>query len=436
MPAGRDPETGRFTPSPVDPPAAPRFIPAHDPAGDVPIISAPVDPPASEAEEEGTPCYYCGERFAFAHGSVETPVTYLDVAGRRRSAFRDVCDSCDSRRLVCCEECGEERVEEEVPQFGGRILCTDCITSFRVCSDCDIAYNSEQHRFCPDCSDREIDEDDAEDDAAHLLDSYGTETGHRLYDVGGFRLASEEGNHRLYLGLELEIETNGEMRQARDLCLATFPSICKADGSLSSEGMEWVSSPRTPALWRQDRQAVTDTLLRLRRMGCRSYNTTTCGLHIHLSKAAFLGTAHIYKFLALVYHNPQFILRISRRASMDAMCQWAGFSDCTLHKLPQKVKLGGSFARYAAVNLQNARTLELRFFRGTLNPDGVYRALQFAEALWDYSRDVSLEDAPHLGKFREYITAHSKAYPDLAAFLGAMKLPHAYVASPSNPSQE
>jgi hypothetical protein len=41
--------------------------------------------------------------------------------------------------------------------------------------------------------------------------------------------------------------------------------------------------------------------------------------------------------------------------------------------------------RYVAVNLQNRHTIELRFFRPSLNPNTVLSAMQFCEALFTYT---------------------------------------------------
>ena len=46
-----------------------------------------------------------------------------------------------------------------------------------------------------------------------------------------------------------------------------------------------------------------------------------------------------------------------------------------------------------AVNLQNAKTIELRFFRPSLNTDTVIAAIQFAQALFEYTKDVTTKQA-------------------------------------------
>jgi hypothetical protein len=49
--------------------------------------------------------------------------------------------------------------------------------------------------------------------------------------------------------------------------------------------------------------------------------------------------------------------------------------------------------RFMAVNLQNTKTIELRFFRPSLNTDTVLAAIQFAQALFEYTKDVNIKEA-------------------------------------------
>jgi hypothetical protein len=73
--------------------------------------------------------------------------------------------------------------------------------------------------------------------------------------------------------------------------------------------------------------------------------------------------------------------------------------------------------RYSAVNTQNEHTLELRFFRGTMNPEGVLSAIQLAHATVEYTRNLTLSDVK-MGAlswewFSDWIQANNGLYPEL-----------------------
>jgi hypothetical protein len=73
--------------------------------------------------------------------------------------------------------------------------------------------------------------------------------------------------------------------------------------------------------------------------------------------------------------------------------------------------------RYSAVNTQNKDTIELRFFRGTMNTSGVLSALDLAQAMVEYTRELRLDDVK-LGAlswdwFADYVVSNNGLYPDL-----------------------
>jgi hypothetical protein len=76
-----------------------------------------------------------------------------------------------------------------------------------------------------------------------------------------------------------------------------------------------------------------------------------------------------------------------------------------------------STERYSAVNTQNKNTIELRFFRGTMKASGVLSALDLAQAMVEYTRELRLDDVK-LGAlswewFADYVVSNNGLYPDL-----------------------
>jgi len=73
--------------------------------------------------------------------------------------------------------------------------------------------------------------------------------------------------------------------------------------------------------------------------------------------------------------------------------------------------------RYSAVNTQNRDTIELRFFRGTMNTRTILSALDLAQAMVEYTRTLRLDDVK-LGAldwawFADYVRDNNGLYPDL-----------------------
>jgi hypothetical protein len=47
-----------------------------------------------------------------------------------------------------------------------------------------------------------------------------------------------------------------------------------------------------------------------------------------------------------------------------------------------------SGARYSAINLSNWATIELRYFKSNILPDGIRRNAQWVQALYDYTKQL------------------------------------------------
>jgi hypothetical protein len=215
----------------------------------------------------------------------------------------------------------------------------------------------------------------------------------------------------LFMGIELEIEnedeniTNGELSRKLENRFLYF----KSDGSLDN-GFEIVSHPLSFSWIQENKSEFVDMLERIKNNGFRSYDSTTCGMHIHLSKKNF-GAWHLYRFLKFFQENKQFIVAISQR-NIDNLKQWANLEDETNDSLIYKAKKKEGYSRYVAVNLCNSHTIELRIFRGTLNQNSFFKNIEFAHSVYLFSRDYTdmtisaykkfLTDNPsysHLNKF-------------------------------------
>jgi hypothetical protein len=154
----------------------------------------------------------------------------------------------------------------------------------------------------------------------------------------------------------------------------------KDDGSIG-HGFEIVTHPMSYQ-WAMD-EFPWANLPELTAAGC--YASDSCGIHVHVSREAFTGPAHEYRFLQFWHRNKAGITRVARRESD----QWAAFMTDPENRaavLKQVVKDKRiDHNRYRAVNTQNDKTLEVRVFASTLQAASIKADLGLVAATVEYS---------------------------------------------------
>jgi len=224
----------------------------------------------------------------------------------------------------------------------------------------------------------------------------------------------------LYFGIELEVENELNNYSKNEMAedITTDYLYCKNDGSLS-DGFEIVTHPMTFDYINTNKDKFVEMLNNLQNSGFRSYNSTTCGMHIHLSKHNF-GGWHLYRFLKFFQDNKDFIIAISQR-KIENLQRWANLEDETNDSLIYKAKKKcGNVSRYTAVNLSNSNTIELRIFRGTLNVNSFFKNIEFAQALYLFSRDYANE-CMNVIDFKKFIASDSR-FQNLNKFINLKKI--------------
>ena len=325
----------------------------------------------------------------------------------------DWCDYCWENYSYYCENCCESS-SESTTYVGDTPLCESCFSdSCYYCDDCDESYHND---YPCDCRES----DSVEGKCCRAYRSSGTIHDYSCKPAPIFKGASK---HKMYLGFELETElphVDTGARFASGSLLGT--AYLKHDGSISS-GFEIVTHPHTHQEYRDNSATLWNTIETLRKdYDARSWDTDTCGLHIHLSRNGFSSGAHLHRFIAFVYHNAPYMMKFAGRKS-----RFARFNDVyTFDEYDRPVfsikhKVGNpdrhSTERYSAVNTQNKNTIELRFFRGTMKTSGVLSALDLAQAMVEYTRELRLDDVK-LGAlswewFADYVVSNNGLYPDL-----------------------
>lgn len=376
-------------------------------------------------------------------------------------------------QVITCENCSSEIAEDDVlTSSGGEILCPDCYASCERCSysgntDEDWSWVDDCVRYCQSCSDRycywcercertydgehvysrEVDGDTwcdhcvdnratyCEDCDEYTRDEYcraceQSEQAGRVHNYGYKPNPVFHGTpaNKLFMGFELEMELNqtstSGYHEAVNLVTPLEESdVCylKSDSSISGTGFELVTHPHTLESYDQA-TALWDYIEKLRTdYNARSWDTSSCGLHVHVSRTAFRSGAHIHRFLSLVYKNPHEMMKLAGRKNS----RYARFNDVYVaddwgipkFNLHNKIHNPHFTERYSAVNTGNDYTLELRFFRGNMKREGVMSALELCHASVEYTRNLTLSDvkvgALRWDWFTDWVSANNGIYPNL-----------------------
>jgi len=234
-----------------------------------------------------------------------------------------------------------------------------------------------------------------------------------------------------FIGIELEIEADCDADDGADHRLtllkdaaavkAAHPAMyCVHDGSINN-GFEIVTHPMTFRYFDAHRKEFSALLAEMARKGYTSYQSGRCGIHIHVSKAAF-GNWHLYKLMHFVYTQPEFIRAISQRTT-ESIRRWASLhgEQSELHMLPSIAKSKYAFEKYYAINLLHDNTIEFRMFRGTLNRDSFFKNVEFIHALWSFTRNNTLSSMT-AAQFAKFVSSNRKQYKHLHEFISRKEL--------------
>jgi hypothetical protein len=325
----------------------------------------------------------------------------------RSSGFYTHDDNCNERNEIY--RYNGEWINHEYMDANGLVF--DCDGDIGHTDDlyyweCDGEYHHGPEYY-EDEEDEDEDEDDCDMDAA-CINSYSYRPAMKFHKL------SNENENAPFFGLELEVErknSNGLKHKYMAGLIKNEHWYFKTDGSLT-DGFEIVTHPLTFNYIKQDEKTFADSLKLLVENGYNSYDANTCGMHIHISKGNFT-TWHLYRFLKFFVENKEFIVSISQR-KMEKLKKWANIEDDNDTSLIYKAKKkDGNSERYVAINLKNTATIEIRIFRGTLNINSFMKNIEFAHALFMYSKE---NKEVTLDGFKMYIES-SCDYSNLKKFI-------------------
>lgn len=356
-----------------------------------------------------------------------------------------------------CSICGAEHPADQRTEFDGKFLCTHCQEEHTtLCRGCGTRIlrtenaGTRAHPLCQRCFDAEYTtcshcgtllrrseafyQDSDEDEEYPCCDVcyYASPKGIHDYYYKPEPIFYGEGPR--YMGVELEIDGAGELdsKASQILTVANRGGsellYCKHDGSLD-DGFELVSHPLT-LQFHQETMPWAAILRQAVRLGYQSHQAGTCGLHIHVSRAAFGLTeveqdAVIARILYFFEKHWEELLKFSRRTQRQ-LERWAaryGYKEQPRDILDH-AKKGYGAGRYTCVNLQNEDTIEFRIFRGTLKLNTLLATLQLIDRICDVALFMSDEEVKNMS-WTTFVAGCTQ--PELVQYLKERRL---YVNDP------
>jgi hypothetical protein len=202
-----------------------------------------------------------------------------------------------------------------------------------------------------------------------------------------------------YLGAEIEVYNSTNQysnNETAEYVKNHIPAVCMEDGSIGN-GYEIVTHPQTLEYYISRYNDYRDTFTYLREHGYVGDDSTTCGLHIHIS-SAHLKEDTIDKIYLFMENYKDKLINFSRRHST----RWAKFlsdakrsdeSDDVIKSIDYIKKEKKNHDRYMALNIQHSsRTIEFRLFKSTLNIETFYATLQLVKSIVEVCDSTPIEE--------------------------------------------
>ena len=317
-----------------------------------------------------------------------------DLDQRREFDDQDLCPDCLEQETETCSICGERIWSDNNAGDSDTPLCQSCYERlYTNCTRCGALIPNARVFYAWD---------DVGNEEPLCRDCYSHST--RPKAIQDYYYKPDPifyGKGPRYFGVELEIDGAGECsenaQEILDLANGERELVyCKHDGSLN-DGFEIVTHPMA-LKFHQKNMPWREILREAVSMGYRSHQAGTCGLHVHVSRAAFGKTyqeqdSAIARVLYFFEKHWEELLKFSRRTPRQ-LEHWAARYGYKEHPkdILDHAKKGTNGSRYTCVNLQNDSTIEFRIFRGTLKYNTLIATLQLVERICDVAIFLSDEE--------------------------------------------
>lgn len=360
------------------------------------------------------------------------------IVNSGRSAGLVMCQACFGAEVVTCAKCNSkhalrsETAAANWKQTNNGLVCPDCFrTHYIECCSC--------HTTTARSEAREDRDEDTNAVSLYCRNCYDRMTRDRRRVIHDHdykppcRFKSMQGeNTEVHFGVELEMEcrrsgqdVESACREMRDLFADRERNLYwKHDGSLSN-GAELVTHPCT-LLFHQQKFPWAEVCKKAVSLGFVSHKSSSCGLHIHMSRRAIKNEAALGKICWFLEFNKGKVQKIGRRTS-EQWCKFKrvkGTPGATQSKYEDAGKNTGD--RYHAINMCPRNTVEFRFPKGTLNAATIIATIEFLDAVRAYAHEISwvalVQDRSNWKTFCNWLSKRAATYPEAISYMQSRKV--------------
>lgn len=346
-------------------------------------------------------CEDCGYNYLVDEG------TYLEAYGKW------VCDECIDASYVltnCCNEYIHD-YDTVITEDDGAIYCeADCAydNGAFTCYGCDELLSEGVYSGCDDYGDPLCQSCYNENYSEHIR-GYGNNPSINFFG---------NPSNKRYFGVELELDYGDAIGFADDINETTDERLyLMEDGSLE-RGVEVISQPMdlhehlNGGMWEDVRKYA-------RKHELKSHDTSTCGLHIHVSRDGLLhGDDTVDNIVFIVERFWKQMAKFSRRTEYN-LNRWAerymSEKDPSL-VFYDDVKKKRKRGRYSAINLSPSETIEFRFFRGTLKLETLFASLELVDYVCNLAEQLNDKQLDML-TWSEFVDGISSEYMYLVDYI-------------------
>lgn len=295
----------------------------------------------------------------------------------------------DSDLITTCDSCSDYHLISSGISDNNFNICENCSENYYTCESCSdlvhvdyISCSDDGYITCENCY--------TEENSDSRIKNYSYKPSPIFY-----------GSSSYHYGIELEI-VSSDFSDNLDH-LEDHEELYFKDDSSVSGGFEIVSHPMSYDHIMDS--SIFDTINDLD--NCSSYNKG--GMHIHISRSAFLNDDHFSKFYNFINDeiNHDLINTIAQRKNSS----WAKFNPYNSDKNINDTTNYNNIGRYAAVNLNNLHTVEIRIFNGNLKKDRLLKNVEFLECLLNYTKQDQDQN------FISYLASNKDLYINLYNYL-------------------
>lgn len=335
-----------------------------------------------------------------------------------------VCQNCFDEKYFYCDDCGEVELRDNGIWIEDcdSLVCEDCAeNNYYRCEDCgnyfsnttyisnygevcEHCYEYGDYGYCESCENCYHTDDlhwSDRDDCYYCDDCYEDDENGELYCYHSFRdwhlfKGTNEENVPYYIGKEIELEPKNNycLSEVIEIMHRYINGVGMEDGSLNSGGVEVVTHPESWQYLLENKDNYKNFFDEMERLGYGDAGHT--GLHFHITRP---NDNVIARIVVILESFKEEIKKLSRR---NGDFHWSKFFSDNESAPSEKIKYQSTkylkdkyintwHDRYVALNLQNEKTIEFRFFNGANNFEEFWGALQFIHNIMEVALDETRE---------------------------------------------